>query len=301
MQDWEKINAVARMQEYIQTHIEEEIPLEDLSCAAGYSLWHSVRIFKELLGKTPFEYIRALRLTAAAKELRDSGIKVIDAAMHGGFDSHDGFTRAFAKQFDITPRKYRLEKPPVSYFTFYPIRDYYLHIRKRSGETMKDNLSGTVTVQEVQRPPRKMILLRSEKATEYFSFCEERGCEWEGLMNSVIEKMDQAALLELPSSLVREGTSHIAAGIEVPADYAKPLPSEYEMVDLPACTMLYFRGMPFEKDEDFGDAMGFAFEALENYQPEEYGYQFAYDEAPRFNFGASAQTGAKLSVPVRKL
>lgn len=301
MDDWDKINAVDRMQSYIQDHLDEEITMQDLSDAAGYSLWHSLRLFKEYLQKTPFEYIRAMRLTAAARQLRDSPAKVIDAAMDHGFDSHDGFTRAFSKHFQITPRRYQNEKPPVRYFTHYPIRHSYLHNTKRSDETMKKGLSSTITVQAAERPARKMILLRSAHAADYFSFCEEKGCEWEGLLNSVAEKMDAAACITLPMNLTAAGTSPIAAGIEVPADYAKAVPEGYDIIDLPPCTLLYFRGMPYENEEDFGEAITIAFDAVEHYKPELYGYALADELCPRFNFGASGDTGAKLAIPVKPL
>ena len=296
--DWEKINTVDRMQKYIIAHIDDEITMQDLSRVAGYSLWRCARIFKEHLGKTPFEYIRALRLTAAAKELRDSSEKVIDIAMSGGFASHDGFTRAFSKHFDITPKKYQSEKPPVNYFTYYPVRDYYFYTQKRNDDEMKRGFSNTVMVKAVERPARKLIILRSQKATDYFSFCEEKGCDWDGLLNSISEKFDNASILELPKSHVKNGTSACAAGIEVPQNYNKSLPDGYEMLDLQPCTMLYFNGMPFENEEDFCKAIDVVFEAIENYKPGLHGYAFADDVAPRFNFGASAQTGAKMAVPV---
>lgn len=59
MDSWEKISAVQRMQDYIEEHITDPISLQMLARAAGYSPWHSSRIFKELTGKTPFEYIRS--------------------------------------------------------------------------------------------------------------------------------------------------------------------------------------------------------------------------------------------------
>ncbi|MCL2840790.1 MAG: AraC family transcriptional regulator [Defluviitaleaceae bacterium] len=299
MQDLEKVSAVSRMQEYIVTRIDEEITMQDLSQVAGYSLWHSIRVFKELLDKTPFEYIRTLRLTIAAQKLRDSDKKVIDVALSGGFDSHDGFTRAFSKQFDITPKKYRLEKPPVSYFTYYPIRDYYcLYEKRRNDEIMKNGFSSTVTVQAVTRPDRKLILLRSENATDYFSFCSEKGCDWEGLLNSISEKFDNAAILELPPKFMKNGTSTCAAGVEVPYDFNKSLPEGYEMLDLPQCTMLYFCGMPFENEEDFGKAIDVVMESIETYRAELYGYAFSDDVAPKFNFGAANKVGAKMAVPV---
>lgn len=300
MEDWDKVNAVHRMQEYIISHSNEEITMHTLAGISGYSLWHSIRIFKELSGKTPFEYIRAVRMTDAAKSLRDTGEKVIDIALSNGFDSHDGFTRAFSRQFNITPQKYREEKPPLSYFTYYPLLEYHLYMNERKDKVMeKSKISGTVTVTPVERPARRLILLYSKNATDYFSYCGEVGCDWEGMLNSVAEKFDNAALITLPKSLYKEGYSDIASGIEVPADYAKPIPKNYEIVDLPPCRMLYFQGMPFENDEDYGEAIGIIFEAIENYKPEQYGFISADDIAPRFNFGASAKTGARMSIPIK--
>jgi AraC-like DNA-binding protein len=51
MESGDKIDAVQRMQDYIEKHITEPITLYMLADAAGYSPWHSARIFKELLGK----------------------------------------------------------------------------------------------------------------------------------------------------------------------------------------------------------------------------------------------------------
>ena len=69
MERWEAIYAVQRMQNYIAGHITEPITLNQLARAAGYSQWHSERIFKEFIGKTPYDYIRALRLSKAAMVL----------------------------------------------------------------------------------------------------------------------------------------------------------------------------------------------------------------------------------------
>ena len=300
MDNWDKIDAVDRMQEYIKSHIDEEITMHKLSEAAGYSLWHSLRIFKELLHKTPFEYIRAVKLTRAAEALRDSGKKVIDIALDNGFDSHDGFTRAFNRQFNITPQKYKNTTPPIAYFASTPVRHSYPYIFKNRSdlEMEKEKVSKIVTTTIVDRPAHKLILLRSKKATCYFSFCEEMGCDWHGFLNSIPEKFDTSALITLPQCLVKEGTSNTAGGVEVPYDYAKSLPEGYEIIDLPACKMMYFQGMPFENEDDFGIAIGIIFDAIAGYKPELYGYRYDYDAAAHFNFGAFAEKGAKMAVPV---
>lgn len=53
LESWDKIDAVQRMQNYIEEHLTESITLYMLAQAAGYSPWHASRIFKKLIGKTP--------------------------------------------------------------------------------------------------------------------------------------------------------------------------------------------------------------------------------------------------------
>lgn len=294
----DKIKAVSNMQKYIDTHYDEEISLEDLSRAAGYSKFHAERIFKELTGKTPFEVIRAIRLTKAAQTLRDSDDKVIDVALENGFDSHDGFTRAFTRQFHLTPQKYSRETPAIQWFVHYPIKAYYA--LKEGPQLMVNNkVSQIVTVSVVERPARKLIFLRYN-ATDYFSACEEVGCEWEGFFNSIPEKFDTAAGGRLPQFLTRPGTGGQAFFVEVPMEYDKPIPEGYEIADLPACTYLYFQGMPFDDQNDFPIAIGIVNEAVESYPYAQYGWKRS-DNGPVLGMGAEAETGARTAVPVEKM
>jgi len=101
-----KIDAVVRMQDYIEKNINEKITLYCLAGQAGYSPWHCARIFKEVTGKAPFDYIRSLRLSCAALRLKDKKERIADVAFDFVFDSHEGFTRAFSRQFGITPKSY---------------------------------------------------------------------------------------------------------------------------------------------------------------------------------------------------
>jgi len=66
----DKVKAVSRMQQYIATHLDENITLDDVADVAGHSKYHALRIFKELTGRTVFETIRAMRLTKAAQCLQ---------------------------------------------------------------------------------------------------------------------------------------------------------------------------------------------------------------------------------------
>lgn len=165
---------------------------------------------------------------------------------------------------------------------------------------MRENLR-ICTVTALQRPARRLVYLPSHHASDYFSFCEEMGCEWEKVLNAFPTKMDTAALLTLPPGLVEEGQSNIAAGIELPRNGAEAVPDGYRTAQLPACMMLYFQTEPFEREEDFGMAISDAFAAVRRYDVQRYGYRYTYDRAPVFNFGAAAAVGARLAVPVEKI
>jgi AraC-like DNA-binding protein len=130
MEQWEQINAVQKMQDYIDQHLYEPITLSDLSRNTGYSPFHCAKLFKEHTGKPPFEYIRTLRLSRAALKLRDEKVKVLDVAMDFVFDSHEGFTRAFSKNSvlrRINTAKIRLPSscscPARSGMSIYSIRE----------------------------------------------------------------------------------------------------------------------------------------------------------------------------------
>ena len=100
-------NAVQQMQNYISEHIADEITLADLARAASFSPWYAHRLFRELTGVSPADYIRKLRLTEAAKRLKSEKCRITELAMELGFESVDGFTRAFVREFGMTPRELR--------------------------------------------------------------------------------------------------------------------------------------------------------------------------------------------------
>ena len=104
--------ATARMQNYIAEHLHEPITARDVANAAGYSQYHAARLFKAETGMAPFEYIRRERLTAAARVLRSGDHAVLDVALDFVFDSHEGFTRAFANGFGIAPKKFATRPTP---------------------------------------------------------------------------------------------------------------------------------------------------------------------------------------------
>jgi len=298
MENWQKINGVRRMQDYIEEHINENITLKMLAQVSGYSPWYSSRIFKELVGKTPFEYIRLRRLSKAAEKLRDENTKVIDVAFDFVFDSHEGFTRAFSRQFGISPHSYKKEVPPVKLFMPERICDYYLKKQKGEDRMSKDSNAKTVFVQVVDRPARKLILKRGIKATHYFEYCEEVGCDiWE-ILSGIKEALYEPIGMWLPENLIKPGTSVYAQGVEVPADYDGPVPEGFDVIELKPCKMMVFQSQPFD-DEKFEDAIDEIWEVMKSYDPKLYGFEWADEDGPRFQLEPQGYRGYIEARPVR--
>ena len=214
----EKTQAVRRMQEYIMAHYQEEVTLPDLAKAAMYSPWHALRAFSELVGKTPFDYLRAVRLSSAAKKLRDTSMSVLDVALESAFGSHEGFTKAFSREFAISPQRYRKEAPPIPLFSYYPVRLKSAATTKEEGTENMDTM--VVFTQVIERPARKLILKRGFKAEDYFAFCEEVGCDIWGILESIKGALYESIGLWLPEGMRKPGTSEYCQGVEVPADFS---------------------------------------------------------------------------------
>lgn len=294
----EKTNAVRRMQDYIMAHYQEEITLPDLAKAALYSPWHALRAFSELTGKTPFEYIRAVRLTAAAKKLRDTNQSVLDIALESAFGSHEGFTKAFSREFAISPQRYRRESPPIAFFSYYPVCHYDTARNEEKGNETMDTT--VIFTQVIERPARKLILKRGIKAEDYFAYCEEVGCDIWGILESVKGALYESVGVWLPEGMRKPGTSEYCQGVEVPADFSGKIPEGFDVIDLPACKYMVFHGEPFE-DEKFCEAIDTVWDAIERYDPKLYGWEWAKEAGPRFQLAPVGTRGYIEGVPVREV
>lgn len=301
MENREKLDAVQRMQDFIEQHITEPITLHKIAREAGYSPWHSTRIFKEFTGRTPFEYIRTLRLSRAAGKLRDKDARIIDVALDFVFDSHEGFTRAFSRQFGMSPRHYRKNTSTQRFFMPIRVRDYYLKIQKGEGAMSETKNANTVFVQVVERPERKLILKRGAGATNYYEYCEELGCDtvWK-VLTGIKDALYEPIGMWLPENLRLPDTSVYAQGVEVPSDYSGEVPPGFEIIDLPSCKMMVFQGPPYD-DENFEQAIGDLWDIMKNYDPELYGFTWSDEDGPRFQLEPWGYRGYIEARPVREV
>ena len=96
--------------DYIDTHLMEDINLDEVAACSGYSLSHFHRVFPAITGFTLKEFVRNKRLAAAARRLVDGRERILDIALDCGFESQEVFTRAFTALYGLTPGSFREQR-----------------------------------------------------------------------------------------------------------------------------------------------------------------------------------------------
>jgi len=92
---------------FIEDHLQEDIAVGDVAAAAGYSLYHFIRTFNQMVQHSPYDFLMRRRLSESARELLRSDRRILDIAMDYSFTSHETFSRAFKRMFDLQPSQWR--------------------------------------------------------------------------------------------------------------------------------------------------------------------------------------------------
>ena len=89
------------------------VDLAAVGALVGLSPSRAQRVFTEALGESPKQLDRATRLDVGAILLMVTGDRIIDVALAAGFESHEGFTRAFCHRFGQSPTAWRRQRRGV--------------------------------------------------------------------------------------------------------------------------------------------------------------------------------------------
>src|SRR5665213_2252396 len=92
---------------FIESHLAEALTLDEIAGVAGVSRFHMVRAFAAATGLPVMRYVRARRLTEAARALVGGAPDILELAVDADYGSHEAFTRAFRDHFGITPEAVR--------------------------------------------------------------------------------------------------------------------------------------------------------------------------------------------------
>ncbi len=107
------VSLITHVVDYVDANITRPLPLDDLSREFGFSAFHFNRIFRTVSGLTLKQYILGRKLSLAMNRLETGGEPVIDIVINYGFHSPEVFSRAFKKQFGISPDGFRKSRPAL--------------------------------------------------------------------------------------------------------------------------------------------------------------------------------------------
>ena len=101
---------LARVNQYIDAHMEEPIRLTNLAKAAGLTRMHFAAQFRASVGMCPHEYLLRQRITRAQALLQDPGQRLVDVALSVGFQAQPHFTTVFRRYVGESPHRWRLSQ-----------------------------------------------------------------------------------------------------------------------------------------------------------------------------------------------
>jgi AraC family transcriptional regulator len=265
---------VQRIIDLVERNLRGELTLEDVSRRLGYSSWYCTRQFTRIVGMSLRSYLRLRRLSEAVIALRETDRRILDVAVEFGFSSQEAFSRAFRDAWGCSPGAWRNERRPLALI----LRRYACSSIPEGERTMKNvRKIGEIGVSVQSVPACRFIGIRVDGATDYLDMwgkLQARGTDCptvEGLLTSI------SANAQIGGWYGKEGKGGYLYGVELPADYAGPVPQGMEAMDIPASDYLVFHHPPYDfasQDRQVWEALG---KAVAAFDPGSAGY--------RWNFG----------------
>lgn len=103
----DKNRALDIVKSYIDENYASKITLDELSQKSYISRWHLTRLFKEISGCSPFQYLTDKRLEESKALLKTTDKSIAEIAFAVGFDSQSYFSQIFKRKYKISPLQYR--------------------------------------------------------------------------------------------------------------------------------------------------------------------------------------------------
>lgn len=100
---------LARVVEYMSTHLAKALSIEGLAAEAGVSKFHFTRLFQAKTGSTPHAYLTSMRMEAARRLLVTSDLPIESIAVMCGYPRANNFATAFRRRFACTPTECRVK------------------------------------------------------------------------------------------------------------------------------------------------------------------------------------------------
>ena len=162
--DWQsKMNQALN---YIEENLTGEIKLETAARFVNCSVWEFQRLFSFVMHTSLGEYIRGRKLALAASDVQTTEAKIIDIALKYGYDSPAAFSRAFGRQYGISPSSARnvgVTLAPYPKITF---------------QVISEERDGNMKIKNDMQAYSERGYYVKENAPVYFTPDMDKTCEW---------------------------------------------------------------------------------------------------------------------------
>nr|MBA2396619.1 AraC family transcriptional regulator [Ktedonobacteraceae bacterium] len=275
--------------DYIEDHLKDELTAEALARMAGFSPYHYYRVFHAYGGKPVMEYIRCRRLAHAVVELVQDR-RILDIALDYGFETHNGFGKAFRKTYGCSPETYRLHgsgqiPPKVDLFLFaqYQLKGAIVMepqivtkpAFKVAGYELKTTTRGGVNDQEVPAFWGRMTRERLD------------------LLHNQLPSMSEAELgMCFPIDPANGDFSYVIA-VEV-SDF-NGVPTDLFMAEIPEAVYAIFTTPANDGEENIAPAIQGTWKYIHETWFPTSGYEFAEGQAD-FEFYPCSNPGEKVKI-----
>ncbi|WP_421383544.1 AraC family transcriptional regulator [Bacillus salacetis] len=225
---------------YIEDNLDGEIHLKEAAKKALCSEYHFQRMFSYLAGLSLSEYIRRRRLTCAAGDLKNDGLRVIDVAVKYGYQSPDAFSRAFKDYHGITPSEARRNGQLLKAF---PKMTFQLTID--GGTEMNYRIE--------EKGPFQIAGIKKRVPIIFNGANPEIDAMWRSLNEDIIKRMKQLSNIE-PSGIISASVNFSEGRMEekgeldhyIGAATTMGCPEYFESLEVPASTWAVFESVgPF--------------------------------------------------------
>jgi AraC family transcriptional regulator len=99
-----------RVTDFVQAHLDQDLPLERLSEQTGFSPYHFARLFRQTTGTSPHQFVLRQRVERAQLLLNEREVPLAQIAAACGFTDQSHLTQVFKRHVGLTPRAYRRDR-----------------------------------------------------------------------------------------------------------------------------------------------------------------------------------------------
>ena len=107
LQELESPLSIAPALDYIEENYAQQFTINDLANLCHWSPTHFRRVFHDIMGTSPLDFVNNTRITKACMMLRSSEDSILNISENVGFRSVSSFNRYFIKKMQMSPRDYR--------------------------------------------------------------------------------------------------------------------------------------------------------------------------------------------------